>query len=285
MFYNCKIKSKKKANFLLIVPFFLIAIFLIIVPMTMVLVQSFLPTSSGGVDLNWSYLDGFIWGKILKSFLIAILSTIICVLISYPFAYFLAGSSSQTFKCLVIFVVTAPIWTSFLVKLVGLKTFFDVMNGFSNSTYGDIFTVIGLSYIYIPFMIMPLYTCLNEMPKNLVFASKDLGYNGVQTFFKIVLPYTKLALISGIAMVFLPCVTTVAVPQFLNNSVNGSTIGDIIVQEGEQALTSQIALARASTLSLVVGILMLVVYFFIRFFPKFLSKSIKKIRTWGAENE
>jgi len=56
------------------------------------------------------------------------------------------------------------------------------MYGYSNATYGDIFTIIGLVYLYIPFMILPLYTVLNDMPSNLIYASKDLGRSGLSTF-------------------------------------------------------------------------------------------------------
>ncbi|GHU47822.1 hypothetical protein FACS1894218_3100 [Bacilli bacterium] len=149
---------------------------------------------------------------------------------------------------------------SFLVKLIGLKTFFDLCAGYDNSTYGNMFTVIGLIYLYLPFMIMPIYSVLNDMPKNLVYASYDLGYGGFRTFLKVVVPYTKTALVSGITLVFLPSLTTVAVPQFLNNNNNGSMIGDLIVDQGQAGLTSDIALARASTLSLVLSLLMLAAF-------------------------
>jgi spermidine/putrescine transport system permease protein len=107
-------------------------------------------------------------------------------------------------------------------------------------------------------MIMPLYSVLNDMPKNLVYASYDLGYGPFKTFFKVTLPYTRGALASGITLVFLPALTTVAVPQFLNNNNDGSMIGDIIVDQGQSGLTSDIALARASTLSLVLSLILLV---------------------------
>jgi spermidine/putrescine transport system permease protein len=60
------------------------------------------------------------------------------MLIAYPFAYFLSTSKSKVFKTIVIFIATAPVWTSFLVKLVGLKTFFDICAGYDNSTYGNL---------------------------------------------------------------------------------------------------------------------------------------------------
>jgi spermidine/putrescine transport system permease protein len=100
-------------------------------------------------------------------------------------------------------------------------------------------------------MLTPLYTTMINMPANIVNASYDMGRNSFQTFFKVVIPYTWGAMISGITLVFLPALVTVAVPAFLNNSPDGSLIGDIIYEEGSIATTSEIALARASTLSLI----------------------------------
>jgi spermidine/putrescine transport system permease protein len=92
------------------------------------------------------------------------------------------------------------------------------------------------------------------------------------------LPYTKVALASGITLVFLPALTTVAVPQFLNNNNDGSMIGDIIVDQGQSGLTSDIALARASTLSLVLCFVMLAGFVIYLVFKKFVWKRYKTIR-------
>jgi len=267
---------KPTAKFFLVLPYIIISILLFIGPLVMVIVKAFIPTNSGGVELNWNVMNGFVFGKIFLSIGLALAATVICTLIAYPFAYFMAFSKSKSYKAIVVVLLTAPIWSSFLVKLIGLKTFFDICNGYSNSTYGHIFTVIGLVYIYIPFMILPLYNVLSDMPKNLIFASQDLGQNMVKTFFKIVLPYSKTAYFAGLTLVFLPAVTTVAVPQFLNNATNNSTIGDIIVQEGEEGLISDIALARSSSLSLVVSIFVLILYLLIAFIPKAITKINKK---------
>jgi spermidine/putrescine transport system permease protein len=99
-----------------------------------------------------------------------------------------------------------------------------------------------------------------NMPPNLVNASQDLGRNNFQTFFAVVIPYTMTALISGITLVFLPSLVTVAVPAFLNGSPDGSLIGDIIVEEGNLATTSEIAMARASTLSLILLLVLVAGY-------------------------
>ncbi len=246
-------------NFFLILPYLLIVFVFIIIPIVLIFVKSFTPTSVGGIAQNWNFVDSFIWEKILKSFVIAIITTIITVLIAYPFSYFLAFEfKGKITKTLAVLFITAPTWTSFLVKVIGVKTLFDFINGYQNSTSGDMYTVIGLVYLYIPFMILPIYNVLKDMPKNLIYASKDLGRTELSTFIHVVVPYTKAALISGITLVFLPCLTIVSVPQFLNSSSSGSLIGDVIMEEGLLAQTSDISLARASTLALIVFMLIVV---------------------------
>lgn len=261
---------------MLLLPYFLILVLFVGLPTLLIIIKSLSPTSAGPMNLNWSFINDFIWMKILQSFLIAIITTFICILISYPFAYFLSFSiRSKAFKTLIVLLITAPIWMSFLIKIVGLKTFFDCINGFQNSTYGNIWTIIGLIYVYLPFMVLPIYNTLQDMPKNLIFASKDLGRNNFSTFIHVVLPYTKAALMSGVTLVFLPAITTVAVPQFMNASTSGSMIGDIIMEEGSLAQTSDISLARASALSLLIALLILMV-FVIYLIIKLVTRKIKK---------
>lgn len=268
---NKKISKK----FLLTIPFIIITLLFLVLPMIMIFVRSFIPTDGNTVADNWNYIDDFVWKKILISLFDAFATTLIVILISYPFAYFLAFNCSKTTRSIAILLVTAPVWTSFLVKLIGLKTFFDAINGYENSTSGEIFTIIGLVYLYTPFMILPLYNTLIELPKNLIFASKDLGRGNFNTFINVVVPYTKAALFSGITLVFLPSLTTVAVPQFLNASPSGSLIGDILMEEGQLALTSDISLARASSLSLVLLLIMTVGYVLFIFGRKMYNRSRK----------
>lgn len=270
-------KTYGRKNFFLILPYMLVALVFIIVPITLIFVKSFMPTSAGSVAENWNFVNDFIWLKILKSFIVAILATIISVVIAYPFSYFLAFDvKGKTVKMLAVLFITAPTWMSFLVKIIGVKTFFDFINGFSNSTSGDVFTVIGLVYIYVPFMIMPIYNVLKDMPKNLIYASKDLGRGAWSTFINIVIPYTKNALISGLTLVFLPCLTSVSVPQFLNSSSSGTLIGDIIMEEGQLAQTSDISLARASTLALIVFLFLAAGVFIFWFSKKIVKYAMRR---------
>ena len=250
-----------RRNLFLILPYVVIVLLFIVIPIILIFVKSLTPTQSGGIAQNWNFVDAFIWQKILKSFIIAIITTFVAVIIAYPFSYFLAFDiKGKVTKTLAVLFITAPTWTSFLVKIIGMKTLFDFINGYQNSTSGDIYTVIGLVYLYIPFMILPIY-------------------NVWSTFVNVVLPYTKAALVSGITLVFLPCLTTVSVPQFLNSSSSGSLIGDIIMEEGLLAQTSDISLARASTLALIV-FLFVVAGLLVYLGSRKISKLI--LKKWGA---
>jgi len=267
-YYSLKKASIKDSTlrnkFLLIIPFIVITVLLVVIPLILIFIKAFLPTGGLNTSELWTFMSGsYIYQKIIMSFVVAIITTIVCILLAYPFCYFLSSTKNQVYKTVIIFVATAPIWTSFLVKLVGLKTFFDLCFGFSNSTFGTIWTIIGLIYLYLPFMLAPLYTTMCNMPKNLINASYDLGRNPFQTFFIVVVPYTFTALISGITLVFLPSLVTVAVPTFLNNANDGSLIGDIIVEEGSNGNGNPVSLARASALCMV--FLAILVFFYALF--------------------
>lgn len=262
-------------------PFLILSIVMVIVPLVMVLIITVVPVEGMNVSDNWSILNTTIWEKIFRSMWIAIVSTIICILISFPFAYFLSQAKSLVFKRVVFLMVTMPMWLGSMIILISLKLFLDKMNGALNSTYGDIYSIIGIVYLYIPYMMIPLYTCLEQLPSNLINASRDLGRNSVTTFFKIVVPYTKHALISGISLVLLPSISVVAVPQFLNNNPNGQLIGDIIMGQGSMAAESDIALARACVLSVAVSLCMFAVYGLIIATPRMWVN----LMVWKTERE
>ena len=271
LFTNKFVFSK---GLLLALPYIFITLLFVIVPLIVILINAFTP-STGNINDNWGVLTGTIWIKIGKSIYISIVTTIFILLIAFPFSYFLSLSNNKVWKSILIIITTAPIWVNMLVKLIGIKTIFDLINDVQNSTYGDIYTILGLTYIYLPFMIIPLYNSLNTIPKNLINASKDLGRNNFYTFIFVIIPWCKNALISGIVLVLLPCFTTVAVPSFLNNNNDAGLIGDVIINQGENGLNSPIALSRTSVLVLVVSSIVLLIYGIIVYLPKlyFLIKS------------
>ena len=169
-----------------------------------------------------------------------------------------------------------PIWLSFLIKIIGLKTFFDVCIGYSNSTYGHIFTIIGIVYMNLPFMILAVFNVLDGMPKNLILASYDLGQNWLKTLIKVIFPYTKVGFFSGVSIVFLSSITTVSIPQFMNNNNDGFMIGTILISEGERGIINSIAASRISAISLITTVSALFFYFFIFVLPQIIFKIFQR---------
>lgn len=267
IFGNIKTNYKK---FLLLIPFFLLTLLLVIIPLIIIFIRSFTPTKDGLNDVanNWNFIDRTIVEKIFLSIGIALASSLLCLVIGYPFAYFLALGKSKSFKILCVALITSPIWISFLIKMVGLKTLFDTIGGSPNSTYGHIFTIISLVYLNLPLFILTIYTYINSIPKNLLEASRDLGKNNFQTFIYVVLPYTKNAIISALTLVFLPSITTAGVSNFVNNSNDGELIGGTTLQQGQAALVSDIALARVSSLCLIICAIILVLFSIFVLIPK-----------------
>lgn len=298
------ISKLKNSRFLLLIPFGILSLVLVIIPLIIVIFYALSPVENYSVNVNFQVFNTTTLQAIWRSLWTSILTAVICLVIAYPFSYFLSFHKSKLFKTLIILIVTAPIWSSFLIKLIGLKTILDILNGGSNSTFGLGYNLLGLIYLYLPFAILPIYNVLNQMPRNIVYASQDLGYNPFSTFWLIVIPYTKAAMMSGVIMVFLPSFSTVAVGQFLNNNNGQPTIGDINYAQGLQGLDSPIALARASAISLVISLIMFFCYGLIVLVPKifkiinarnfklsfkkefyFLSKIIFKLKNFLIKNQ
>ncbi|UTS70583.1 ABC transporter permease [Mycoplasma bradburyae] len=284
----------------LILPYALLLLVLFIIPLIIVLVNAFTPFSveiEDGSSINvtvadnFSIIDSFTITKIFKSFGLAVACTIICLLIAFPFAYLLSISKNKLFKYSVVALVTAPIWNSFLIKVIGLKSLLDLMFGEANSTFGDGWTLLGLVYIFMPFMILPIYTVLISMPKNYMLASQDLGYNYFMSFFKVVIPYCKNAIISGVTLVLLPSFTTAGISQFVNNSNDGQQIGAYLLSLGSNGLESKVAISQASALSLTLALIILAFYMVVFVAPKLFNYMKKravlrnKIKTVVDQNE
>ncbi|WPL39741.1 ABC transporter permease [Malacoplasma iowae] len=259
---------KKNNKFWMFIPYFLISIILVLIPLIIVVIRAFTPavvsSGDGSVSLpvseNWNFIDYTVFEKILLSIGIAFVTSLLCLVIGYPFAYFLSLNKNKCLKILTVSIVISPIWMSFLIKLVSLKTLFDLMNGSPNSTYGNVYSIIALVYINLPIFILTIYTYINSIPKNLLDASKDLGKNSLQTFFFVIVPYTKNAIMSGLTLVFLPSITVAGVSKFMNNSNDGELVGDIIVGQGQSALVSNIALSRVSALCIVLCAAILILF-------------------------
>jgi len=164
-------------------------------------------------------------GTLCYSFAIAFVTTLFCLLLAYPTAYILARSRLKA-KSVLVMVFIMPMWINFSLRITALKEVLTWIEG--NLAYHPFLnTVIGMTYDFLPFMILPIFTTLSKLDGALLEAARDLGAGEIQAFLKITLPLSVPGIISGVSMVFLPAMTNYVVLDMLYNStyIMGSLIG------------------------------------------------------------
>lgn len=194
----------------------------------LVLVYYAFTDASGNIsiaNLENFFTDPNTLGTLCYSFGIAIVTTAVCLLIAYPVAFILARSDMKR-KALVLMLFVMPMWINFTLRITALKEILSLIEG-NLAFYPFLNTVIGMTYDFLPFMILPLYTTLSKLDKSLIEAAADLGADAKQTFIKVILPLSVPGIISGVLMVFLPAMTNYVVLDMLYNStyIMGSLIG------------------------------------------------------------
>ena len=163
----------------------------------------------------------------LSSIKIAAITTIICLAIAYPFAYFMARSPADRRPALLMLVML-PFWTSFLLRVYAWKMLLADNGVFNNAAIAmgliaepvkmmntPFSLVLGMVYTYVPFMILPLYANLVKMDLRLLEAALDLGATPWQAFWRITVPLSKSGIIAGSMLVFIPCVGEFVIPELL----------------------------------------------------------------------
>lgn len=146
-------------------------------------------------------------------------------MLAYPVAYILAVSKWRS-KTVILLLLVMPMWINFSLRITALKEILTFIEG--NLAYHPFLnTVIGMTYDFLPFMILPIYTTISKLDGSLLEAARDLGADEVQTFLKVTLPLSVPGIISGVSMVFLPAMTNYVVLDMLYNStyIMGSMIG------------------------------------------------------------
>ena len=148
------------------------------------------------------------------------LATLFSFVIGYPVAYVLAQSKSQ-YKTFFVSLLIIPIWSNMLLRIIAWEKLFypiSILNmfGISYDLIGtDQAILIGMVSMYLPFMVLPIYSVLEKMDRSLVDAAKDLGANGFQTFIRVVFPLSISGVVSGTIMTLLPAMTAFALPERL----------------------------------------------------------------------
>ena len=162
---------------------------------------------------------------LLNILVVAVLTTVGCLLLAYPVAYILAkGAYVKKHTFLMLFVL--PMWINFTLRITALKEILTLLEG-NLALHPFLNTIICMIYDFLPFMILPLYNSLSKLDNSLMEAAADLGAKNSQVFLRMVLPLSVPGIISGITMVFLPSMTNYVVLDMVYNStyIIGSLIG------------------------------------------------------------
>ncbi|WP_137391255.1 ABC transporter permease [Rhodoligotrophos defluvii] len=250
--------------------FWLVVFFLI--PLGMVWILSFgEKTSIVDIAITWTsanyqrafqpiYLE-IIW----KSIWVSAIATALCLLVAYPIA-FLISFMPPRLKTLFLLAVILPFWINMLIRTYALIAVFR-RNGHVNGIlewlwelgnslltaiglgqyqllgerfqplpllYNDFAVMVGLVYVFLPFMVLPLYATIDRLDKSYLEASLDLGASQVRTFFSVTLPLTMPGVISGIILVFIPCLGAFLIPDLLGGT-NAQMIGNVITRQFKEA--------------------------------------------------
>lgn len=249
----------------LAVPYIAWAIMMLVFPMLLIAMYSF--TEQGNSIISFSFtLDHYVkfftdpdfllilW----RSFLIAVKTTIICLILGYPLAYFISRCTEKIQNTLVL-IVTIPMWINMLVRTyawIGLLSeggliqqifaFFGL--GEMELLYTEGVVLLGMVYNFLPFMILQVNTSLCKMDHSLLEASADLGGNPIQTFWRVTAPLSLPGVINGITLVFLPAVSSFFIPKLLGGGqyfLIGNMIENQFITVGEWNFGSAISMIMA----------------------------------------
>ena len=251
-------------------PYVLWSAIFVIVPMLMVVYYSF-TDRQGNFTLNNIVEMSEYTGTLLLSVAYGAMATVICLVLAYPFAYFLAHTR-LSFQKTAILLVMLPMWMNFLIRTYSWMTILGE-SGLINKVVTALgfepirmlntgFAVtLGMVYNFLPYMILPLYTVMSKMDNSLIEAAQDLGCSRFEVLKKVILPLSKPGIISGITMVFVPSVSTFYITQKLGGG-RIILIGDIIEMQFQMANNNNLGAA----LSLVLMVMILICLAIMKYF-------------------
>ena len=194
------------------VPYILFLLLFVVVPLVLILVNAFLDSGS---NLTLENFKIFFTSKsslvvLGNSLLVGVITTVLCLVIGYPVAYFLSKMSSGR---ILVLLYVIPMGVNFLIRTLATKAIFIALG----VELGMGTVLFGMVYNYLPFMILPLHTTISGIDKSYIEAAQDLGADKTTVFLKTTLPLSVSGILSGITMVFIPTISTYAIYQLLSN--------------------------------------------------------------------
>ena len=217
------------------------------------------------VDGSGKFGDTIYMSAYWTSLRYALFTTLLCLFIGYPFAYFMARATPR-YRPVLLMLVMLPFWTSFLLRVYAWKGILadqGVVNQLLMWTgvvsepiqmlYTDVSMLVGMTYVYLPFLILPLYATLVKMDMRLLEAAYDLGASPWRAFWLITVPLSRPGILSGCMLVFIPAVGEFVIPSLLGGAEN-ILIGRVVWDE----MFSSNNWPRAAALAVVMIMLVLV---------------------------
>lgn len=258
-----KPKNNKRLNyeFYLGMPYYAMIIVLVLIPIGLMLLYAFTTDTNSLVSIRFT-VDNFIQffkeptfiKSMLESVYLSLISSVICLLICYPLAFILSRRKIMTQKILVS-LITSNMFINSLLLAYAVRSIFEMMGNafFGEARYllgTDLAIISGMVYLYLPFMLLPIYTHMAKLDKNLFESAEDLGANKFQTITRVVIPMSLSSVLTGFMMVFLPASTTLVITRYLGDGQR-KMIGDLIdlaFKSGKFGYGAAIALVLAAIL-------------------------------------
>lgn len=260
----------RKATKLLDKPYLIWSVLFIIAPLLMVAYYAFTDRSGAFSLSSITQISSYI-PTILLSVLYGVAATAICLVIGYPFAYIFSKFSIRSQQMMVLLVML-PMWMNFLIRTYSWMTILGD-SGVINSLLGIIgaeplklintsgAVILGMVYNFLPYMVLPIYSVLSKMDNSLIEAAQDLGSNKMQVMRRVIFPLSLPGVLSGITMVFVPCVSTFYITQKLGGG-QIVLIGDVIETQFQSANNYNLGAALSFVLMILILICLGVMNYF-----------------------
>ena len=261
------------------VPYVIWMAIFVVAPIILMVIYAFSAADGSFTLSNFSKMTTYavVFGR---SFKLAIIATVICLLIGYPISYLMAREGAR-FQKIAMVLIMLPMWMNFLLRTYSWMTILEnngLLNQFFQTIglidlYNNIFgteieyftmmntqgaVVLGMVYNYLPFMILPIYSVIVKLDHSLVEAARDLGADNMRVFRRVTLPLSLPGVLSGITMVFVPSVSTFAISQMLGGGTY-LLLGDLIERQFlGGAYNPQLGAAISLVMMVIVVVCMLV---------------------------
>ncbi|AZZ65737.1 ABC transporter permease [Metamycoplasma phocicerebrale] len=260
-----------KLQISLLIPYILFSILFIILPMVFVCIYALKPLQNQTTAENWEVaFKPSTWIIILRSLATGIFAALFSLIIGLPYAYIVSRSKSKTIKILGLTLILSPLAIFTISKALAIRGLFSAIFD-EDMLNNNFFMVFGMVYLYLPFMVLPLYQVLKDMPNNILEASEDLGYSKFKTIFTVIIPYCSKAILSGFGIVLMMSATSIIISdKLLPNGSQKQLIGNLINQFANTA--NPYDLANSSTLVIITLVVLLSIYAVLYGIPYLIAK-------------